>query len=446
MKLSFFRSLHFRLAAVYAGIFCASVVVLGAIVSITTQNFVLAQLRSPAEYGANQLLGDYYEDGIEELHHDIKERVDADDPERLWYFLVGPDGRSEFDAIKDMPGEGWHEVHNNGHHMLLMVTQLRDGYRLGVGVGLDRLAAVEKAVQRTFFWALLAMIGLAAVGGIVVSKEFLRRMNRFKNATVSFGEGDLSYRIQRDGSHDEFDQLAQTLNAMFERIEALVSEVQRMNSNIAHDLRTPLGRMKQKLESLRDKHELNQAARAEVEDISIALDGTLNTFAALLRIAEVELGTRRSEFKPVEIAKLIESVANAYEAVIEEGGRTAEFLADSGLRVMGDQALLLQALVNLIENAIQHTPGGSAIRVTARTEGADVFIVVCDNGPGIPEDQRQNALKPFYKLDRSRGRTGGGSSGLGLSLVAAVAKLHDARLFVGDNAPGLTVELRIPRL
>jgi len=437
LRLNFFKSLHLKLGVFYAVIFCVSITVFAFIVSVSTQNFLLAQLRAHAESGASQLLNDYYQDGITELRHDIKERVDAEDPERLWYFLTGPNGTSEFDEIDALPEAGWHQIENHGHHMLLLVTPLNEGFKLGVGVGLDRLIAVEKALQRAFLWAILALLGLSAAGGYVVSRSVVRRFDRFKTATTSFGEGDLKNRISRDGSMDEFDQLAATLNSMFERIETLVAEVQRVTSNIAHDLRTPLGRVKQKIETLAESASDPQI-RNGLEETSQILDGTLTTFSALMRIAEVELGTRRAEFQRFDVCELFDNIRDAYEAAVEEGRRSIQFECEVERPVLGDRALMMQALVNLIENGLQHTPERTHIVVRAgQLSSKDYEIVISDNGPGIPVAERENVLKPFFKLDRSRGA--GGGNGLGLSLVAAVARLHDAELSIEDANPGTRV-------
>lgn len=434
------RSLHFRMGALYTGVFVVSVLALGVIITVTTQNLLLAQLRAHVESSATQLLGDYNEDGLEELRHDIQERIDSEDPERLWYFIADENGKIEFDAISSLPAPGWHNVEENGHSLLLKVYPLKHGYRLGVGIGMDRVHAVEEAVRSTFLWAILAALALGAAGGFLVSRGFLGRLERVKNALARFGGGDLRHRVPLQGRDDEFDQLSAELNEMFVRIETLVGEVQRVTSNIAHDLRTPLGRMKQKIEALQARPDLPPDARKTLDQISVSLEETLTTFSALMRIAEVELGTRRSEFKRVDLRELLEHVSSAYEAVAEESGRSITFLCEEPeLAVFGDRALLMQALVNLIENAIQHTARGTEIKVQGRQLAGQVELSVADNGPGISAEERENVLKPFFKLDRSRGERQG--SGLGLSLVAAVVKLHEGALTIEDNAPGTRVRL-----
>jgi signal transduction histidine kinase len=436
------RSLHYRLAALYTGMFSLSVLALGVVVTFSTRSYLLEQLKTHVESSTTQLLVDYNEDGIDELRHDIQERIDADDPDRLWYFVGDPAGRISFDALSLLPAAGWHQVNEHGHILLLKVVELKDGYRLGVGTSLDKVRSVEEAVRRTFLSALVATLALGALGGFLLGRGFLGRLETIKTATARFGEGDLSYRAAASGSGDEFDQISLALNSMFERIESLVSEVKRVTSNIAHDLRTPLGRVKQKIEALEKREDISLEAKQTLEQVSGALDETLATFSALLRIAEVESGTRRAEFRAVRIADIFEQVASAYEAVAEESGRGISFRCDSSLEVLGDRALLTQALVNLVENSIQHTPPGCSIEVGAREIGGSAEITVGDNGPGIEASERENVLRPFFKLDRSR--QAGRGSGLGLSLVAAVVQLHEGGLALEDNAPGTRVRIHLP--
>lgn len=440
---SWFRSLHFRLGALYAGVFGASVLVLGVFLSFATHNFLLSQLSAHVESSTNELMGDYRQDGIEELRHDIEERMESADPGRLWYFLQHPDGRIEFDPLPALPEAGWHRTEVHGQKIWLLVIDLAAGYRFAVGISMDRLHAAESALRRAFLLAILGALALGALGGFLVSRGFLRRLRSIQDTAQSFGEGNLARRLPAPSDGDEFDQLSVSLNSMFARIEELVSEVQRVTSNIAHDLRTPLGRMKHKLERIREDGELSPALRDSVEEISAELDGTLHTFTALLRISEVELGTRRAEFGELSLGALTERVCSAYGAVAEESGRRFQSRAPAQLTVCGDEALLAQLLANLIENAIQHTPAGTEIEVEARLGahgGAE--LVVADRGPGIREEDREKVLKPFFKLDRSRGLHHG--SGLGLSLVAAIARLHDAGLALEDNAPGTRVRIAFP--
>lgn len=433
------HSLHFRQGVLYLGVFSVSVLLLGFFITLTTQRFLMTQLKSHIESGTLQLLGDYRQDGLEELRHDIQERIDSEDPERLWYVLGLPDGRTEFDHLNSLPDSGWHELEDADHNLLMLVTELENGYKLGVGLTIDRVHAVEKALQRTFTFAILAMLLLGAIGGYLVSRGFVRRLEAIKNVALKFGEGDFKRRLPASPAGDEFDQLSITLNRMFEHVETLVSEVQRVTSNIAHDLRTPLGRIKQKIEALQTNGEFSAGTQAAIDDISDNLNSTLATFSALLRIAEVELGTRKAGFVEFDLHEVLEQLSSAYSAVVEENGRQIYFHSHAGFNICGDKILVVQILANLIENALQHTPDGSVIHVSLSRAGSHIQLEVKDNGIGISSEQTEQVLKPFFKIDRSRGRSQG--SGLGLSLVAAVSKLHDAALSLRNLNPGLSIQI-----
>lgn len=435
------HSLHFRFSALYTGVFTVSVLILGSIISFTTQNFLMDQLKAHVESGSLQLMGDYWQDGLSELRHDVNERIESEDPERLWYAISSPSGKMEFDPIPDLPGSGWHRIATEGHDLLLLVTDLHDGYRLGVAITLDRVHAVEKAVQRTFFLAILSTLLLGIAGAYLVSRGFIRRLETIKSAATRFGEGKLDERLSPEGKNDEFDQLSRSLNSMFSRIEQLVSEVQRVTSNIAHDLRSPLGRIKQKLEGLKD-NKLPEEVSACIEDILKDVDATISTFSALLRIAEVESGTRKSGFQKLDLSEVVNRMLSAYAPVLEESGYFLQPSVGENLPIIGDQLLLTQMLANLVENIIQHTPPGTDVNISVSRSANRVLLEVRDTGAGIPSAHLEDILKPFFKVDRSRGFKQG--SGLGLSLVAAIVKLHDAEMKIEDNNPGTRILIAFP--
>lgn len=435
----FLKSLHFRLGLLYALFFTASALVLGILIVFTTNEFLKQQLKSHAEYGANQLLNDYRQDGIDELRHDIRERVESDHPDRLWYFLQDPTGKMEFDTVDNFPESGWETVQDDGQPLLVLSIPLPDGYKMGVGVSLATVDASARALRNTFVIAIIVTLLLSAIGGYFLSRAFLLKVENLKKTVSSIGQDELHLRVPLSDSEDEFDQLAKIINGMLSRIETLVREVQGVSANIAHDLRTPLGRMKQKLERLTESNDLGAASKESVHEISELLDETLNTFSAILRISEVNSGTRRSEFRTLAVSELLSKISSAYEAVVEDSGRTIKIQSDSDLQIVGDISLLTQLLANLVENTLQHTPEGTHIDIKAsRSASGGVVLSVADNGPGIADAERDKVTQPFFKLDRSRNSKG---SGLGLSLVAAITKLHGASLKVQNNNPGIKFEI-----
>jgi signal transduction histidine kinase len=251
-------------------------------------------------------------------------------------------------------------------------------------------------------------------------------------------EGDLSRRVPRDDSGDDFDQLAANLNLMLERIEGLMASVRQVSDNIAHDLRTPLTRLRTRLELARDGD--SQRARSTLESAIEDADELLGTFNALLRIARIESGSQRSAFAELDMASLVADVAELYEPVASGKEQHLEVQSAGKLIVSGDRNLLFQALANLVDNAIKYTPDGGRITLSARQIEGRVVIMVADTGPGVPAKLRERVFERFYRVDDSRATQG---NGLGLSLVRAVANLHGAEILLTDNQPGLKVELRL---
>ena len=251
--------------------------------------------------------------------------------------------------------------------------------------------------------------------------------------------GALDRRVATRGTGDEFDQLAGTLNAMLDRIEALVSDLRMVTDSLAHDLRSPLGRLVRELEAAADETAPPDARQARTERALREAEGLLATATALFDITRIEAGIGAEQFAPVDLGRLAADVAELYEAAAEERGLCLAASAAPGLVVQGHVQLLALALSNLVDNALGHAPQGSEITIAARRDGGAPALVVADRGPGIAEADRHRALGRFVRLDPSRGGPG---AGLGLALVAAVARLHGAAVVLGDNAPGLVATLR----
>jgi signal transduction histidine kinase len=266
----------------------------------------------------------------------------------------------------------------------------------------------------------------------------LRRVDAVNRTARAIMDGDLSQRIPVVGPRDELGGLAEGLNRMLARIEELMESLRHVSSDIAHDLRTPLGRMRQRLETCRmktrSKAEYEAAIEAAIEDA----DGILKTFEAMLRIAQIEAGARRARFSPVNLSEVADNVAEAFGAVAEDEGKRLVATVEAGVAVTGDRELLTQMLANLTENALRHTPAGTRVDLCLERVNGEIRLTVSDTGPGIPPEERERVFRRFYQLDESRSTPG---SGLGLSLVAAVAKLHNTTVLLEDNNPGLRVSV-----
>jgi signal transduction histidine kinase len=284
-------------------------------------------------------------------------------------------------------------------------------------------------------------IVLGFVGGLVLSRTFLARVGAISRAAEKIAQSDLAERIPRSNKADDLDDLAGTLNRMLDRIAGLMATLRHVSNDIAHDLRTPLGKLRLRLDTvLRSAHTVGAyeaAVRRAIDD----LDSVLETFAALLRIAQIEAGKRRSGFKQMSLSAMVQEVVEAFSPSAEESGHALSARIAAGVNAIGDSELVTQMLVNLTENSLNHTPAGTAIEISLERTSNGSCLSVADRGPGVPPEERERIFQKFYRLEQSRTTPG---TGLGLSLVAAVADLHGVRVRVEDNQPGLLVALDFP--
>jgi signal transduction histidine kinase len=325
---------------------------------------------------------------------------------------------------------------------LVEVTELPDGGKLVVGADTHPREELLEWIVAAFSWAGGAAILVALAGGLVLGLSMSRRVEAMNDAAVRIIGGDLGERLAVRGTGDEFDRLAIQLNRMLDRIQALMEGLRQVSNDIAHDLRTPLSRLRQHLERTHDRSATLDEYQDAVERAIGETDAILATFAALLRIAQIEAGGRRQGFATVDLSELAQRIGEAYGPVAEEQGRLLHSWIDPGVIVRGDGELLTQLLSNLIENVLCHTPAGTPVELKVHPRGNQAVMAVADRGPGVPAGDRARILKRFVRLDGSRSTPG---SGLGLSLVAAVAELHGARLRLEDHQPGLCVELEFPQ-
>jgi signal transduction histidine kinase len=434
------RNENARLAVNYMIVFCASVVTLGVITYANVERSIHGEVRERIVSEMSHLLGDFHDDGFEELRHDIEERIEGSLSTRLRYFVQNSEGRVVFDDVDQLPtAEGWHEViADDGAELLLLVQPIDGGYILGVGADLAALRTTRLALQRSFGFAVFVMIVLGVLGSYVVSRRFVKRLEVLSQSAERIGNGDLNLRLPSDGYNDDFDQLATVINRMLDRIESLVGNVRRVSTNIAHDMRTPLGRIRQQLETLRDPARY----RPEVVDELIELlDESLNTFSALLRIAELESTQRTRLFEEVALVEVLKNVVDAYQPVADDAGMRLRIDIASTTSIRGDAALLVQLFANVVENAIRHS-GGRTITIEVLEADNRVHVEVLDDGVGVPAEDLPLLTESFFRVERSRSTPG---SGLGLSLVAAIATLHDATLVVANADPGLRIVVAFQR-
>jgi signal transduction histidine kinase len=321
-----------------------------------------------------------------------------------------------------------------------MFDTLPNGDHLLVGKEIDNLDEFIKKIKTAFMWGIALIFVLAGVASISVTRRTVGRIEAINTTSQAIMQSGLGKRIPLRGTRDEWDQLAGNLNSMLERIEALMAEVKQVSDNVAHDLRTPLTRMRGRLEKAHARQRSGDHDQALIDDTMSDLDAVLRMFSSLTRISQIEAGDRTFAFRTVNLSEIASEVVELFDAAAEDKHAHLAAVGDQHVLVSGDRDLLFDAVANLVDNAIKYGREGGRVTVEV-TRNGDALISVADDGPGIPTNERQNVFKRFYRLEQSR-RTPG--NGLGLSLVAAVARLHGASIEMVDNAPGLKFGLRFP--
>ncbi|MGY8709699.1 HAMP domain-containing sensor histidine kinase [Bradyrhizobium sp. 18BD] len=282
---------------------------------------------------------------------------------------------------------------------------------------------------------------LAGLAAVLVTRRTVGRIEEINATSRAIMLSGLDRRIPLRGSHDEWDRVAENLNQMLDRIETLMGEVKQVSDNVAHDLRTPLTRMRGRLEKAYHVPRNSEADAALIGDTIADLDAVLGMFASITRISEIETRARRSAFRGLDLAEIAGEVVELYDAAAEQVETRLSLGGDREVAITGDRDLLFDAVANLVDNAIKHGRKGGQVTVICRSADRGADIAISDDGPGIPNEERDHVFKRFYRLEQSRYTPG---NGLGLSLVAAVARLHGAEIALHDNAPGLTVRLSFP--
>lgn len=349
--------------------------------------------------------------------------------------LDGPNGWRHMTVTQDVLGA------DRPEEMLILTETLPDGTRLSVGDDVARARAVQDAMLKTLAATGGAAVLLCLLVGVLITRRALSRMEILSGTLEHVAGGDITARFPSySDSRSDVDRIGREVNRMLDRIEQLVADVRRVSRDVAHDLRTPLTHLQQRLEQAKSD--------PDPEEQIVAIDGALQKageiiriFDAITRLSEIEAGTAKKRFTAVDLAAVLEKVADAYRPDVEDSGHHLRVAESVPCSVFGDEDLLSQALANLIENAMHHTPPGTQIELSAFSRSGSSVLEVSDNGPGVSPVDRERIVKPFMRLDQSRTTPG---SGLGLSLVAAIARLHGAQLDFSDARPGLRISLVFP--
>jgi signal transduction histidine kinase len=449
------RTHAFRLASLYFAVFALSVLGVLLFVYWMSADFVERQTQATLDAEIAGLAEQYEQRGLSGLVQIVAARSAGDRGDGMFYLVTNPDGHPLAGNITGWPEgkpvapgpisfevsvkikSGQTEMHP-AQGTLLVIPQ---GYRLLVARDISDAALFRVRVKETLLWAGLLALCAGIIGGAVMGLNLLRRVEEVNRTAERVMGGNLSDRVPLKGTSDEFDQLAANLNNMLDQIERLMAGMREVSDNIAHDLRTPLSRLRARLElSLlgpSDAAAQSEAVRAAIDEA----DRLLATFNALLNIAEAESGARRDRAEPLDLAQTARAAAELYEPVAEEKGCALKLDVEPGIMIRGDRHLLSQAVANLLDNALKY--GGGQVTLSAHQEDGRAALEVSDSGPGIPEDEREAVFDRFVRLEPSRSTPG---NGLGLSLVRAVARLHNGTVWLGDNHPGLKVRLEFAAL
>ncbi|MGD9925155.1 MAG: ATP-binding protein [Pseudorhodoplanes sp.] len=456
-----FRTTAFKLTIVYLVVFALFAVFLLGYFALNTKRLFTEQVTDVVNAEITGLVEQFNAGGIRRLTLIAEARSRR--PGSSLYLVTAPGGDGLAGNVGSLPTgvldrQGWSETfyrrieegeNSDLHRALLRVYHLPGGFRLLVGRDLEERERLYDVVLNAGKWSAAVVIVLGLVGGFFVARRVLRRVDAMTETTRTIMGGDLSGRLPVGSSGDELDRLARNLNEMLDRIEALMRGLKEVSDNIAHDLKTPLTRLRNRAEeALRTSHS-DKDYRAALEGTIEESDSLIKTFNALLMIARAEAGQARENMVDFDAAEAARSVGELYEPLAEEQGLALEVDAPAAVPLRGNRELISQALANLVDNAIKYagpaakTNGTSTnVTVSARAEGDHVVLSVGDRGPGIPEGERSRVVERFVRLERSRSIPG---SGLGLSLASAVARLHGGELRLEENSPGLRAELMLPR-
>jgi signal transduction histidine kinase len=477
-----FRTTAFRLSLIYLTVFAIFAGLLIGYFSWTTSRLITQQITETIDAEINGLSEVYNQGGIRRLLLIVDARSHR--PGSNLYLVTTPAGEGLAGNVGSLPpgilerttlSEASYrrlDEPDEGERLAYVrVIRLSGGFRLLVGRDLEERERLHEIIFTAARWSIAVVVVLGLLGGFFITRRVLKRIDAMSGTSRTIMTGDLSGRLPIAGTGDELDRLAESLNTMLERIEALMHGMKEVSDNIAHDLRTPLTRLRNRAEEALRTARTESDYRAALDNVLEESDGLIRTFNALLMIARAESGEVGESMSEFDAAEIVHDVAELYEPLADEKGLSLKVETSGVTPVKGNRELVSQALANLIDNAIKYAapayaapalaPVGDApvgeetvvepqpadehrgaILVSAVADGDRVFLTVADNGPGIPDGERAHVVERFVRLEQSRSQPG---AGLGLSLAAAVARLHRGELILADNAPGLKVTIGLPK-
>jgi signal transduction histidine kinase len=454
------KTLHsttFKLALISIGVFGAVVVALFGYVYLSTTTFVLSRSDSAIEAEQAMLRDIYDASGRDGLVRAIDQRNSAARLEGGVYLLANESFAPVTGNLEEWPSalhgaNKWGEfksavlVAKAGANQSLFRAKwetLPDGFHLLVGRDISDLGRFADKIYTALAFTILLIFVLAVVASVSVTRRTVGRIESINATSRSIMESGLGRRIPLRGTQDEWDHLVQNLNSMLERIEGLMAEVKQVSDNVAHDLRTPLTRMRGRLDKASNEKNASDRDQSLINETIADLDDVLRMFSSLTRISQIESTNQKIAFRTVNLVEIASAVGDLFDASAESKGGRVEVIGDKSVHISADRDLLFDAISNLVDNAIKHGRDGGVVTVSVKQNDGGAVLSIADEGPGIPPDEVEHVFKRFYRLERSRYMPG---NGLGLSLVAAVVRLHGANVALSDNRPGLKVELQFPLL
>jgi len=451
------RRTAFRVTAVFAGLFSLTMSSVFAIIYFVISNELTNTLKDQIDDLRETFVEASATSGRNALSAMVTRHVNAAQSDENIILLTDLSGHyiagnilaiPRFHSWRTIPWSHLPFVHRqsepvSSNAVLGSWTKVRNGY-LFVAGGNGDIKDVQTILLDGLGWAVGLTAISAILGGLALGVSAQRRVDAIESVLDSFAHGNLSERVRRSATHDDLDHVAELINSTLDRLQALIGSVKQVTTDIAHDLKTPISRIRQKLELAQQSPSTEAAPyKAAIETALEDIDQVVETFEALLRIAEVSSGARKARFVDVDLRTVLSHVIEALEPVAED--RAQELISQlehsDATLIKGDRQLLNQLFVNLVENAIRHSPSGSRITISLNKLADAIMVHVADSGPGIPPCERDNVLRPLYRLEKSRTTPG---SGLGLSLAVAITDLHQGTLSLHDNAPGLDVCVRFP--
>lgn len=451
-----FRLSSARITLLFVVIFAAGISVLLATVYVLTARVVDREVDAVIQAEVNGLVDDYRRGGLLQLISTLHGRAGGWGRSGAVYLLAGSDGNRIAGNIAAWPrrvnaSEKWIEFDidasehggNVAHPVRAQTFLLPAGRHLLVGTDILERKRLASRLRSAMFWGIGLCVALAALLSSIYSQRVRRRVSSIASTCETIMDGELSQRLAIEGSRDEFDELSGTVNHMLDRIEQQTEVLRTTFDSAAHDLRGPLYRARVRIEEALHHDDVAHRSRDTMEATLAELERVQRTLGTLLQIAQADSRSRERAVEEVDIGTLAREIVDLYQPEAGERGIRLTCTAEPEAVVNGNRQLLAQSLVNLVENALKYVPANGLVAVTVARTMSDATLTVADNGPGIPAEDAQRVLQPFFRLERDRSQDG---SGLGLSLVAAVMRLHRATVTLLDNSPGLKVECRLPLL